>query len=334
MRKLRGSILAWILAAAMFMEPAACAMVSAQETVPVQEEQTGENQPESEKAGEGKNKPESEEAGAQENGLESEEAGAQENEPESEKAGEGENKPESEEAGAEENQPESEEEEQPEDEENDMPGEQDGEASGENDLQTLSGNSVSENTVTAEDGELQTGYYEDPDALYQAGSFDVVIETPEDNYSAMDAEAQSLRDEAIRAIYEGLRDKKASIDVSAYGFTKSDLATFEAVYYGVVNDHPEFYYVKTAYRYWSHSSGEIVNVEPQYMDYDFDDEAFQQATQEAMSLIDDGMTEVEKALVLHDYIAVTCAYDKVNYDNSKGTQKRCLRMISALMVFW
>ena len=313
MRKLRGSILAWILAAAMFMEPAACAMVSAQETVPVQEEQTGENQPESEKAGEGKNKPESEEAGAQENGLESEEAGAQENEPESEKAGEGENKPESEEAGAEENQPESEEEEQPEDEENDMPGEQDGEASGENDLQTLSGNSVSENTVVAEDGELQTGYYEDPDALYQAGSTDVVIETPEGGYSAMDAQAQSLRDEAIQAIYEGLRDKRESIDVSAYGFTTGNLAEMSAVIYGVINDHPEFYYVRTGYSYSYNGSGRITTIIPKYMDYAFDDEAFLEATQDALSLIEDDMTELEKALVLHDYIAVTCAYDYDNY---------------------
>lgn len=297
MRRIGSGVLAWILAVAMFLEPAACAVVSAQEPVLTQEEQA-----------DGKE------------GL-TEEPGTEENE------GQEEEKKEPEEDG--EDAAEEEQDSQPEDEENNTPEEENGEEnaetgeeerradeeSTEDDTQTLSGNSVSENTVTAEDGELQTGYCDDPDALYQAGSFDVVIETPEDNYSAMDAEAQSLRDEAIQAIYEGLRDKKEKIDVSAYGFTKSDLATFQAVYYGVVNDHPEFYYVKTAYRYWSYSSGEIVSVEPQYMDYDFDDEAFQQATQEAMSLIDDDMTEVEKALVLHDYIAVTCAYD---YDNYKA----------------
>ena len=39
MKRIGSSVLAWILAAAMFLEPAACAVVSAQEPVLTQEEQ-------------------------------------------------------------------------------------------------------------------------------------------------------------------------------------------------------------------------------------------------------------------------------------------------------
>lgn len=332
MKGMRRTILAWVLAFAMFLEPAAAVSASAQELPAAMAEaestgKTGEGEAAEDEKDSGQDEGEAEEenenqggeaseegngnqggeASEEENGNEGGETAGEKNENEGgEASGEG-NENEGGETAGDEN-----------------GSEAGGEAAGEEDTNDGSGEaddddaeekaSELERGVLGEEEEdvLRTEKYDDPDALYQAGSFDVVIEMEEDGYSALDEAEQSLRDQAIAAIYAGLCSKTAQIDVSAYGFTRSKADELAAVYYGIVNDHPELYYVRTGFSYTSRSDGTITALSPLYMDYDFDDKAFQQATADAMALIETDMSDMEKALVLHDYLAVICAYD---YDN-------------------
>ena len=110
-------------------------------------------------------------------------------------------------------------------------------------------------------------------------------------------------------IVEGLRNVEAEISIPYGKMTEAEIKT---VYFATVNAHPEFFYVGN-YVSYSILNGYIVGISPQY------DEKLSQSSVIAAfnarvdkilaETIAPGMSQVEKALSLHDYLVLHCAYD-------------------------
>lgn len=138
--------------------------------------------------------------------------------------------------------------------------------------------------------------------LFQEGSFTGPQSLPDE---PMVYSAQTL----YNTIYNGLIKQSSTIDVSSDRISSKDILT--ETYYKVINDHPELYYARTGLSWWTSSSGYVTRIEPKYFEGlpSNHKTLFEAATKEAMAQIDSSMSDLEKALVLHDYLVVNCAYN-------------------------
>lgn len=112
--------------------------------------------------------------------------------------------------------------------------------------------------------------------------------------------------EAEEYLYQQMRDRIETIDISAY---KLDLEGTQNLVYGVLNEHPDLYYVK---RGFSYSPGEYIRAVKLTYNDTYDDAAFQKGVSSALARVDNQMSDLEKAVVLHDYLTVNCEYDYEN----------------------
>lgn len=149
------------------------------------------------------------------------------------------------------------------------------------------------------------------DGVYQAGAFSVFNESVDTriapNSITPNATVGTVA-EAEEYVYEQLKARAVVIDISAYNIPVDNCRAF---YSGVLNEHPDLYYVTTGYSY-SYYGNIVISFRPIYLD-GLDDAAFQSGLQEALSVVKPGMTELEKAVVLHDYLVINCEYDYDNY---------------------
>ncbi len=103
------------------------------------------------------------------------------------------------------------------------------------------------------------------------------------------------------------------IDVSQYQLSSDDFAT---LYWRVLNNHAELFYVSSRFSYYS-SNGIVTAIRPRYQMEEAEAarilEKMEAAAREAVSAVDDSMEDYEKALVVHDWLAVNCEYDYQNY---------------------
>ncbi len=116
-------------------------------------------------------------------------------------------------------------------------------------------------------------------------------------------------------IYNGLKNKSASIDLSAYNILYDD--EFSRVYYSVINQHPEFFYVSGVATYHLSSDRKyVVRIDPYYSsEYtDADINAFNQKIDEIIAGVDNNWPTIEKILYLYDYLITNVEYD-VTYTN-------------------
>ena len=147
--------------------------------------------------------------------------------------------------------------------------------------------------------------WEDVNAsLYQEGAITVETLTNPDVHTYSITSYESQIAEAQQYIYEQLVVRAEKIVLSDFNIP-SDIR--RALYDGVLNEHPELYYVDGAFRY-SAPDGYLLYILPQYTS-GYDDEAFSRAVKQALSHVDSSMSDMEKAIVLHDYIAINCQYD-------------------------
>lgn len=109
-------------------------------------------------------------------------------------------------------------------------------------------------------------------------------------------------------IYNELLKLTERINVSSYGIDKDSIY---AVFVGVLNEHPDLYFVGKRLSL-SHNGTIATYITPEYMN-NLDDAAFKRETQTALSSVKPGMSNLQKAIVLHDYLAVNCEYDYDNY---------------------
>lgn len=145
------------------------------------------------------------------------------------------------------------------------------------------------------EGELD-GVYQFGDAPSKRGNLSVYLEF-----------AQSK--EAEEYLYQQMLKRNPTINVSAYNVPVDGWDDFVS---GVLNEHPELYFVQKSYRA-SHDGTYLVSISLTYDDK-LDDAAVQRGVSEALATVDESMSDLEKAITLHDYLVVNCEYDKENLD--------------------
>lgn len=153
------------------------------------------------------------------------------------------------------------------------------------------------------------------EGLYQEGALSIIEkEAPVIfTYSFRSFFSAGETKTAEEVIYEGLSAKAASINLFSYNIP---LANIEAIFYGVVNDNPDLFFVRTGFQmsYTSVNGQNIVYaVFPVYLEVDEGaEEAFSAAVEEALTSVEGLDSELEKAIALHDYLAINCEYDYEN----------------------
>lgn len=139
--------------------------------------------------------------------------------------------------------------------------------------------------------------------LFQCGSLEGAQTIP--------GEVSLLFDEAeaYQRIYEGLLAKQDEIDMIQFQIPRSEAV---ALYEQVINDNPELFYVGSRLSLWIDSDhSTVLGIIPEYLENLPADagEKMEQAIAAALSLVEPDMSQAEKALVLHDYLVDTVAYD-------------------------
>lgn len=112
-------------------------------------------------------------------------------------------------------------------------------------------------------------------------------------------------------IYNAIKNKQTSLDVSSYNLTLDDQDKIDKTVFGVVFDHPELYWARSAYSLSGYASGEVVAISFVYIDRlsQEDEKAFFSKLDYVIATeINENMSDVEKALVLHNYIADNTTY--------------------------
>lgn len=139
---------------------------------------------------------------------------------------------------------------------------------------------------------------------------------------ALFALTKNQEQQLYNTILAGLEARAAAIDISQFGlmvdanWKGEDRDLLSKVFWKVCNDNPQLIYVvSTSYSgSWgdsSYSTIRITTLKPVYDEF-YDDEKIAElnaVADEAMARLDEDMTDLEKALVLHDFVAERCAYD-------------------------
>lgn len=144
--------------------------------------------------------------------------------------------------------------------------------------------------------------------VFQAGGYG----DPMGNY-LIETYAVSAREQLKTAIAQSIQNDEDSLSISNYNISVDDIEEVKKVYAEVLNEHPELFYVDSGFGY-NYSSGIITRL---YWFYDntTDEERqeFREKLEQVKTKIADDMTDVEKALVIHDYLAQNCAYAYKEY---------------------
>jgi hypothetical protein len=154
--------------------------------------------------------------------------------------------------------------------------------------------------------------------LFQEGSFDTVFSEPSYGIDLYASSSSTVEDKVYDLICTGLKNRAATISLSSVSlaFNDDDEALLLRAFQRAVNDNPDLFYVVSNFGY-SGSSSKITTLTPTYSSaYTAADTVkYQAAVSAALELVDRSMSDLEKALVLHDYLVTTCAY---NWDVATG----------------
>ncbi len=142
--------------------------------------------------------------------------------------------------------------------------------------------------------------------VYQAGGFGTPVR--EDYGIAMFA--ISAEDQLKSAILGALSAGEITLDISDFGLTTSDQNELMVLFSEVLNENPDFFYVKAGLGFsYNPSTSALINISFDYGDAtEAEKQEFSRKLNEAAALVTPDMTEEEKALVLHDYLVQHCAY--------------------------
>lgn len=145
--------------------------------------------------------------------------------------------------------------------------------------------------------------------------------------NASDINGRSLSATPIIKSYNDLIDKQQNVYNSLTNFKNIEFAITKGVnldyatqlYTDVINDFSEFFYVSTSFGY-SEYFGKITEVRPMYVvskgNLESAKKQFNDGMNKAMSLLDDSMNDLQKAMVIHDYILNHSLYADDEYDIS------------------
>lgn len=151
----------------------------------------------------------------------------------------------------------------------------------------------------------------------------------EDTSSMYQVARVATREELLEAkLIQGLRVREESIDISEFGIKTSEVGTLRTVFYQILNDQLDLFYVGeptgggSIRTYVYYTSGDIITRILPYYNSGINEEKEKQirnqintATEEALALIpeDEGLEDYEKALIIHDWLVTYCEYDYENY---------------------
>lgn len=174
----------------------------------------------------------------------------------------------------------------------------------ENDVQVSENNlQVSGNDLLAA-GEQEIWVEAELEGAYQFG--DAPSGQDSDSPYAISAYSES---EVEEYLYEQMRARRTQISVAEFGIPLSDIKN---VLVGVLNENPDLYFVKKKFQYLlTQSVVAMVMVE---YEEGLDDAKWQSGANAALASVRPGMSDLEKIITLHDYLAVNCEYDKENLD--------------------
>lgn len=179
----------------------------------------------------------------------------------------------------------------------------------------IAGRSVStyatnENVIMVPENDKFTGYHYSPmdekvNALLEA--------TPLTQTGAEDELLCAVTFEDY--IVSELESMPESITVSSYGISADD---FSELYWSVLAKHPELYYVSSMYSYYYNSSNIVTRITPTY-GTKYDEALFEAQDKKLLDKIDSTMTDMEKVLVIHDYLCLDVEYNYSGYLNGTTT---------------
>ena len=127
---------------------------------------------------------------------------------------------------------------------------------------------------------------------------------------------------AANHIYKEMKSRKTTIDVSSYNIpyvetsSEGEDTPIGLLVSGVLNDHADLYFVQKKFSY-SSDSQIITSINITYKTTDsegnaFDDDAWQKGVDEALAAASECTTDLQKAIALHDYLAINCEYNSTN----------------------
>lgn len=150
-------------------------------------------------------------------------------------------------------------------------------------------------------------------ALLQEGDFDIYDDKLRYDTSSQYGLFSSQTAEEF--IYEQLLNCSEKFKVYSYRITTSE---FIDLYANIINDNPDLFYVSStvSYSYVESTTNYIYEISPRYsMTSDEIANAkiiFNKGVDKALSTVDDSMNDVQKALVIHDYICDIATYPVLN----------------------
>ncbi len=134
-------------------------------------------------------------------------------------------------------------------------------------------------------------------------------------FFSMDQPDEEKEEAAKEFIYRSLMKGEKGVDISDYDIPVSRLNGMLA---SLLNEHADLYFVSQRYSYSCVDIDSSVDSSVYILIFTFvetDGEAFYKETRAALSVVKEGMSDLQKVIALHDYLAINCEYDKENYDN-------------------
>ncbi len=165
-----------------------------------------------------------------------------------------------------------------------------------------SGNSGTGSLTVTDENRFDPRFYQQPQERYP------ISNVPKSRSARANADSVDLETYILTA----LQQFQTSIDVSGYGISRANAGE---TYFQVLNSHPELFYVEGSVSWDYNSSGTVTRYKNiSYRDTQANIRRQQQeldaAAEQALEWISPSMPDVEKALVLHDYLILNCAYDE------------------------
>ncbi|MCM1287653.1 MAG: dockerin type I domain-containing protein [Clostridium sp.] len=156
------------------------------------------------------------------------------------------------------------------------------------------------------------------DMVYSAGGWGI----PTDALDSVEVEATekvefysiSNEERLKNAILTALLNETEYIDVSSYNISYEYAEDIEALFEQVLNDNPRLFYVFNSID-MTGTRDQIQGLWFYYNEVTIEEkELFNSKIDEIVALIDNNMTDLEKALFIHDYLILNCTYAKAEYD--------------------
>ena len=149
-----------------------------------------------------------------------------------------------------------------------------------------------------------------------------LYQKPETIYPVSKSRTSNVREQQTleERILEGLKNFEERIDVSGYKIPNEKPEASNR-YFQILNSHPELFYVGNSVS-WSYSKTDnmLVSYTPQYLgapdEIRQQQQEFEIAADQAAAQVEPSMTDLQKALVVHDYLVQLCEYDKERLDTN------------------